>query len=116
MVRSHPLTHVNEKVVVQVIEQHIVTRFGVPSVLVFDNTAYISSTLLTEFALDIGIILNYYSNYYLHGNGVFESTNKNLIQILKKTVLENHQNWHNALHNALWADRVTPKEYLGNSP
>jgi hypothetical protein len=46
-----PLTHVNEKVVIQFIEQHIMTRFGVPSVLVFDNVAHFSSTLLTKFAL-----------------------------------------------------------------
>ena len=25
---------------------------------------------------------------------------------------ENHKNWH----NALWADRVTPKDTIGNSP
>jgi hypothetical protein len=29
---------------------------------------------------------------------------------------ENHKNWHNALLNALWADRVTPKAAIGNSP
>jgi hypothetical protein len=33
------LTHVNEKVVIQFIEQHLITRFGMPSVLVFDNVA-----------------------------------------------------------------------------
>jgi hypothetical protein len=31
-------------------------------------------------------------------------------------VAENHKNWHNALLNALWADRVTPKAAIGNSP
>jgi hypothetical protein len=71
---------------------------------------------LTEFSLDKGIILRYSANYYPQGNGVAESTNKNLVRILKKTVVENHRNWHNALHNALWDDRVTPKESLGNSP
>ena len=29
---------------------------------------------------------------------------------------ENHKNWHNALYKALWADRVTPKASIGNSP
>ena len=45
-----------------------------------------------------------------------ESTNKNLVRILKKTVANNQRNWHNILHNTLWADRVTPKEAIGNSP
>jgi hypothetical protein len=44
-----------------------------------------------------------------------ESNNKNLIKIIKRTVSENHKNWHNALLNAIWADRVTPKTVVGNS-
>jgi hypothetical protein len=38
--------------------------FGVPSVLVFDNAAYFSSTLLNDFDLDKGIILRHSANYY----------------------------------------------------
>jgi hypothetical protein len=63
-----PLTHVNEKVVIQFIEQQMITRFSMPSVLVFDNAAYFSSTLLTDFALDKGIIIRYSANYYPQGN------------------------------------------------
>ena len=44
-----------------------------------------------------------------------ELTNKNIVRILKKTVADNERNWHNLLHNALWDDRVTPKEAIGNS-
>jgi hypothetical protein len=69
-----------------------------------------------EFSLEKGIIIKYSANYYPQGNGVAESTNKNLVRILKKIVVENQRNWHNALYNALWVDRVTPKEALGNSP
>jgi hypothetical protein len=111
-----PLTHVNEKIVIQFIEQQLITRFGVPSVLAFDNAAYFSSTLLIEFSLDKGIVIKYSVNYYPQGNGVVESTNKNLVRILKKTFTDNQRNWHNLLHNSLWANRVTPKEAIGNSP
>jgi hypothetical protein len=31
-------------------------------------------------------------------------------------VTDNQINWHNLLHNSLWANRVTPKEVIGNSP
>jgi hypothetical protein len=60
--------------------------------------------------------LKYSASYYPQGNGLAESKNKNLIKIIKRTVSENHKNWHNALFNALWADRVTPKASVGNSP
>jgi hypothetical protein len=52
-----PLTHVNEKIVIEFIEQQLITRFGVPSVLVFDNAAYFTYTLLTDFSLNKGIII-----------------------------------------------------------
>jgi hypothetical protein len=67
-----PLTHVNEKVVIKFIEQQIIMRFSVPSVLVFDNASCFYSTLLKEFSLDKGIIIKYPSNYYPQGNGVAE--------------------------------------------
>jgi hypothetical protein len=47
---------------------------------------------------------------------VVESTNKNLVRILKKIVADNQGNLHSSLHNDLWADSVTPKEAIGNSP
>jgi hypothetical protein len=58
-------------------------RFGMPSFLVFDNVAYFSSTLLTDFTLDKVIIIRYSTNYYPQGNGVEKSTNENLVRILK---------------------------------
>jgi hypothetical protein len=88
-VEAIPLTHMNEKVVIQFIEQQLITRFGMPSVLFFDNSTYFYSTLLTKFSLDKGIIIKYSANYYPQGNGVVESTNKNLVRILKKMVADN---------------------------
>ena len=60
--------------------------------------------------------MHYSANYYPQGNGLAKSTNKNFIRILIKTVIENQRSWHLALPNALWADRVTPKNSLGVSP
>jgi hypothetical protein len=71
---------------------------------------------MNVFTLEKGIKLKYSASYYPQGNGLAESTNKNLIKIIKRTVSENHKNWHNALYKALWADRVTPKASIGNSP
>ena len=60
--------------------------------------------------------MHYYANYYPQGNGLAESSNKNLIRILKKTVIENKRSWHSRLPNSLWADRVTPKSAIGVLP
>ena len=69
----------------------------------FYNATYFSSIRLTAFANERGIKLHYFANYYPQGNCLAESTNKNLIRILKKTVIENQRTWHLALPNALWA-------------
>jgi hypothetical protein len=110
-----PLTKVNDETVMNFLEQYIITRFGMPNSLVFDNETYFSSSKLSKFSLEKGITLKYTSNYYPHGNGLVESTNKNMIQILKRTVVDHKRNWHNALLNALWANCVTPKASIGTS-
>jgi len=56
------------------------------------------------------------SNYYPQGNGLTESKNKKLIQILKKTIEKNQRNWHLKLTNALWERRTTPKDSTDMSP
>jgi hypothetical protein len=71
---------------------------------------------MNMFSLEKRIKLKYSASYYPQGNGLAESTNKNLIKIMKRIVSENHKNWHNTLFNALWADRVRPKTSIGNSP
>jgi len=47
---------------------------------------------LTEFSLKRGFNLKYSANYYPQGNEFVESTNKNLIRIIKRTIDQNHKN------------------------
>ena len=110
-----PFLKVNEDVVIDFLQENIMMRFGVPISLVFYNASYFSFVKITEFAYEKGIKLHYSTNYYPQANGLAESTNKNLIRILKKIVIENQRNWHSSLPDALWVDRVTPKNSLGVS-
>ena len=87
-----------------------------PEYLGFYNASYFNSIDLTQYALENGIKVKYYANYYPQGNGLAESSNKNLINILKKTVASNHIDWHIKLFNALWENQITPKVSIGNSP
>jgi hypothetical protein len=111
-----PLVKVNEEVEINFLKQDIITRFGIPNSLVFHNSTYFSSLKLSEYALEKGIILKYSANYYPQGNGLAESTNKNIIYILKRTVFDHQINWHNALQNSLWENHVTPKASIETSP
>ena len=44
-----------------------------------------------------------------------ESSNKSLVNIIKKLLETNKKGWHKKLVNALWADRVSQKKSIGMS-
>ena len=66
----------NEDAVMDFLQDHIMTKFGVPISLVSYNDSYFSSIKLTAFAKKNIIKLHYSSNCYPQGNGLVESTNK----------------------------------------
>jgi hypothetical protein len=90
-----PLKVVNTSQVIYFLNSNIITRFSIPECLVFNNASYFSSLDMSVFSLEKGIKLKYSTSYYPQGNGLEELTNKNLIKIIKRTVSENHKNWHN---------------------
>jgi hypothetical protein len=111
-----PLRVVNTNQVIYFLNSHIITCFRIPECLVFDNASYFSSLDMNVYALEKGIKLKYYASYYPQENGLAELTKKKLIKILKRTLSDNHKNFHISLYNALWADRVTLKALIRNSP
>jgi len=60
--------------------------------------------------------LGHSTTYYPHDNGFVESSNKSLVNIVKKLLEDNKKSWHNKMINALWADRLTTKKSIGMSP
>ena len=60
--------------------------------------------------------LGYSTAYYPQGNGLAESSNKSLVNIIKELLEDNKKTWNKRLVNALWADRLTTKKSIGTSP
>ena len=85
------LKAINDTRVIQILQWNIVTKFGVPNYLVFDNEKYCSSLKIIEFVLKCNINLKYSANYYPQGNEASESTNKNLLRIIKKSIIKNQR-------------------------
>jgi hypothetical protein len=71
---------------------------------------------LKVISMEKGIKLKYSTRYYPQYNGLVESTNKNLIKIIKRTISKNNKICNTSLFYALRADRVTSKTTIGNSP
>jgi hypothetical protein len=71
---------------------------------------------MIEFCSKYQITLGHSTTYYPQGNGLAESSNKSLVNIIKKLLQDNKKSWHNKLVHALWADRLTTKRSIGMSP
>jgi hypothetical protein len=54
--------------------------------------------------------------YYPQGNELAESSNKSIINIIKKLLEDNKKAWDSKLKFSLWADRMTVKRSLRLSP
>jgi hypothetical protein len=115
-VESIPTKKATEEVVMNFLEERIITRFGVPFEITTDNDKALSSLALAEFCFKYGIVLSHSSNYYLQGNRLAESSTKNLMNIIKKVVGENKRSWDSKLKYALWEDRITTKTSKGRTP
>ena len=92
------------------------SRFGCPQKLITDNAAALKSKNLVDFCFKYNISLGHSTAYHPQGNGLAESSNKSLVNIIKKLLEINKKSWHKKLINALWADRVSQKKSIGMSP
>ena len=54
--------------------------------------------------------------YYPQGNGLAKSTNKNIVNSIKKMLFQNKRTWDIKLKYAFWADRVTVNKPIVTSP
>jgi hypothetical protein len=102
-VEAIPTKKATEEVVMKFLEEKIITRFGIPTKITTDNAKDFSSMALNEFCFKYGIVLSHSSNYYPQGNGLAESNNKNIMNIVKKIVGENKKSWDSKIKYALWA-------------
>jgi len=105
-----------DAVIISFLETNILSRFGCPSKLITDNAAAFKSKRMVEFCYKYTISLGHSTAYHPQGNGLVESSNKSLVNIIKKLLEINRKGWHKKLVNALWADRVSQKKSIGMSP
>ncbi|KAM1125125.1 hypothetical protein ACFX2B_039958 [Malus domestica] len=97
-------------------EEHIVTRFGVPKTIIPDNGTVFIAERFKEYTASLKIRLKQSTPYYPQANGQAEASNKVLIGILKKMIKERPGMWHLKLNEALWAYRTSPRSATGTTP
>jgi hypothetical protein len=70
---------------------------------------------LISFFQKYNIVLGHSTTYYPQGNGLAESSNKILINVIKKVLNEKKKSWHVHLKYALWANWIGTKKSIGTS-
>ena len=111
-----PTRNATDKVIMEFIEENILSRFGCPQRIVTDNEKDFKSKEMGAVCKKNGILLKHSNPYYPQGNGLAESYNKNIIQSIRKLLKHNKRSWDSMLKYALWADRITVKQAIGTSP
>ncbi|CAN6570975.1 unnamed protein product [Malus baccata var. baccata] len=98
------------------IETKILYRFGVPETIVTDRGPSFISKEVEEFANKYKIKMIQSSPYYPQSNGQAESSNKILVNIIKRMVIDSPEKWHEKLGNTLWAYRTSKRAGTGITP
>ena len=102
-----PLKNMTHREVPEFITEHIIHRFGIPQTLITDKGSSFISKEVCEFAESYKIKLLNSFPYYAQANGQAESSNKILIKLIKKKIVENPRRWHEVLSETLWAHRIS---------
>ena len=106
-----PLTNIKD-----VDAKNIVTRFGVPHVLISDNGLQFDNKMFKRYCGELGITNRYYTPTYPQGNGQAEAVNKVIVNGLKKRLDDAKGKWVEELPHVLWTYRTTPCRFTGETP
>jgi transposase InsO family protein len=97
-------------------EEIIFLRFGVPRIVIGDGGSHFIDKRFENYLLKHGIRHNIATPYHPQTSAQEETSNKQIKNILQKTLNEMGTAWKDKLPNALWAYRTAYKTPIRMSP
>nr|KYP62784.1 Pro-Pol polyprotein [Cajanus cajan] len=115
-VEAIPLKDVEQKDIINFVEDHIITRFGIPQTITTDQGTVFTGRKVAQYTESRGIKLITSTPYYAQANGQVEAANKVVIGLIKKHVSSRPRSWHETLVQILWAYRNSPRDATKTTP
>ncbi|XP_070057246.1 uncharacterized protein [Nicotiana tomentosiformis] len=106
MAEAIALKEVKKENVSSFIRVNIIYHFGIPRYIIMDNGKPFGNRLMNKICL-FGFKQHNSSMYNEAANGLAESFNKTLCNLLKKVISKSKRDWNDRMEQALWAYRTT---------
>ena len=114
-VEAEPLANIRDMDAKRFIWKNIITRSGVPHVLISDNGLQFDSKMFRKYCGKLGITNKYSTPAYPQGNEQAETVNKVIVSGLKRRLDDAKGKWVEELPHVLWTYRTTPRRSTGET-
>ncbi|KAL4564784.1 hypothetical protein LXL04_028855 [Taraxacum kok-saghyz] len=103
-------------VVCKFVKKNIFSRHGIPRVIISDGGSHFKNFKFGKLLKHYGVNHRIATPYHPQTSGQVEVSNRQIKEILQKTVKVDRKDWSQRLDDALWAYRTTFKTPIGTTP
>ncbi|KAI3739307.1 hypothetical protein L2E82_29710 [Cichorium intybus] len=103
-------------VVCKFVKRNIFTRHGVPRVIISDGGSHFKNFKFGRLLKHYGMNHRIATPYHPQTSGHVEISNRQMKEILQKTVRKDMKDWSQRFDDALWAYRTAYKTLIGTTP
>ncbi|XP_057744769.1 uncharacterized protein LOC130962591 [Arachis stenosperma] len=115
-IEAEPLASISSSNCKKFMWRQVITRFGIPEVIISDNGTQFTDKKFTEFLTGLGIRQKFSSVEHPQTNGQVESANKIILLGLKKRLDNKKGAWADELASVLWSYRTTEQSSTKETP